>query len=721
MAERYKPTLKPDAESIISVRFRRREIRYTQQTSIPERLRLICDPELLSPYWQGIFDRLFPNELPPAEFDPESVDRSPLTKFTPSQKNLHKQLLNSFGFESPKLIATTNPLHVEELNIGFTEDRNALANRMNELPLIQRLGDLGQTDPQLKTTPERLRLKMTRLQHSQDFARSVIMTNLRLAIDDPELYSMRVKEDMQRYGILSAEYLGQRTEFSLSINSDSKNIVDKYAEIYFRRKKKQPEPQVKQKIMEALYLAYEYGKYMVFYAYIHDLKTTALGDAVMKMRPGEKQKGLTDSKNPEKPFSEDEELKNFFNDLLDNAETGFEAIARDFGLNKDLLRVMVKSLASEGDPCLPGFLMKDKHKYPDIVVKNFPWLREKIQSFDHDQRSGTRTNIAEIASEYFPGGFKHISHEHMLPVGSFEDRLRLLAYMIATGMTKEELTQLLHKLHVNPDDIFIAAEEFDFGPNIKLQSVALPDETGVYHEEILPVALDARAVERIALLFNMLTIFYYNSEERAGIEKIFQDMLGSCLYGIDGKIPLIGEDVFKIGTDTTVSEYLYNKARLMALAFKFFSEKTRLVMNDGLPGLIQEYERNDLFILAKTADLSYLINPKSGSLALLTKKHRRKGKVVKEKILGIGYWEDITRKRSDGEEDDPLSVAVRLENTNRFLQEQEFYHFITLTRAQLSYMLDIIDVTRDTTQAILGALSSWQNLLPSEGARVVIS
>ncbi|MBI4225938.1 hypothetical protein HY612_02390, partial [Candidatus Roizmanbacteria bacterium] len=167
--------------AFISVHFRDREIRYTPGTSIPERLRLICNPELLTPHWRGIFVHLFPDDIPPAEFNPDSVYRSPLTRFNDRQKKLHKQLLNSFGFESPKLLSTTSPLHVEELNIGFTNERTALANRMNELPLIQRLGDLGQTDPQLKTTPERLRLKMTRLQHSQDFARSVIMTNLRLA------------------------------------------------------------------------------------------------------------------------------------------------------------------------------------------------------------------------------------------------------------------------------------------------------------------------------------------------------------------------------------------------------------------------------------------------------------------------------------------------------------------------------------------------------------
>lgn len=700
------PDLSGTADAEHFFRYLGRDIRFSPETPEEQKLRLLSDQNQLPPYFRMLFTNLFPDRLAPKPFNIESVTPTRSTELSPQEKEVRRILEEHMGFVTHKRKAERGekpgPEDVWALGVAFTNNTRCITTLLNNLPGFRRLGLIGQTDPRLRSVedhrPTDPRLTISRADHSKDLALMISRTNFTMAMKTPGLYIERVQTDLARYGKLyaHAHNLNSYT-IPLRIHPDSRQAV----QMALSAAAPSPDEGNTDPVLKirALEYAIEYTKYQIIGAYLHDLKTPAWGDIFMKAKPEiPGQKSIV--------YSEDDALFALIDRMILQERSGLPHVIHRFSLNPVLLSTMIKSLASEGDPCLPGELMKAKRKYSDRVLTLFPHLStiHRHASYDHDQRSGTKTNAENVISQYLPGGFIHMHRTHAgkEPVGSFEERARLLLFSIMAGATKADLTNACTQLGIDPNRLFMAAEEIDFGPNLELRPVNIPYDNPDTREtelrrEVMPVATRPGDVKKAILMFNILSMAEYQSPSRAAGESLLQDLITSTLWGENSQDQRhITEDDFIHGTDASLADKLDAVAPVIPWIMETFMDKGVIMTEEELEKLA--HAKGNLFqnYLVKPCSMKHLPLWKEGTLVMT------EGGSVKP------YLDVIKHHRNEPETTiNTDSLPARLADVAAALRANRLFFVIALNSENLQSLGSIVSQDSPTVISIRRGLSLW--------------
>lgn len=694
------------------------EIRFDPARAPEHRLRLITDGEWLSPYHRILFRNLFPDNLKPKTFDLQAITPTESTELSQQEKEVRRVLEEHFGFITPKRKLDRGekpgPEDVWTLGVAFTNADNAITTLLNNLPGFRRLALIGQTDPRLRSVEDHRtadpRLNISRADHSKDLALSVARTNFTMAMKTPELYVERVQADIKRYEKIYAIKHGENGyDMHFAISPDTRAVVRRAVASLKDLPDGKREP-----VVAALEHAVEYGKYQLVAAYLHDLKTPAWGDIFMKAKA---------SRIGQKPvtYSEDKALRMSIEQMMHQDRSGLPHVAHRFSLNPVLLATMIESMAGEGDPCLPGELMKAKRKYPPEVMDLFPhlWALHNHAVYDHDQRSGTKTNAENVVSKYLPGGFIQLRRSSGIeaPIGSFEERARLIMHAIGVGATKKDIENACIQLNLDPKRIYIAAEEIDFGSNLELRAMNIPYKNPSTNEtelrrEVLPVATRPGDVKKAILMFNILSMEDYLSPHRAAGEELLQNMITSALWGETKEHQaFIHEDDFIYGTDASLADKLETVAPIIPWVMEHLMEKGRIMTEAELREIAGPAGNKLPNMLVKECHMDHLPQWKEGTL-VITESPGSPNEVKP-------YLEVIDHKRSDPPGTiNPLSLPARLSDVTIALKSSRLFYVLDIDDDTCRELLSQIPTDSPTWLSMRRALLTWTEPIIIHGQEI---
>lgn len=683
------------------------EIRFDPVHPPEEKLRLITRSDWLSPYHRILFHNLFPDDLTPKAFDIQAITPTESTELRPQEKEVRRVLEEQYGFVTPKRKLDRGekpgPEDVWTLGVAFTHADSAITTLLNNLPGFRRLALIGQTDPRLRSIQDHRtadpRLNISRADHSKDFALMVARTNFTMAMKTPELYIERVQADIKRYGkIYAAHHPEEQYDMNFVISPETRAVVRQA----ITSLKDIPDSK-RDSLITALEHAVEYGKYLLVAAYLHDIKTPAWGDIFMKAKA---------QRIGQKPisFSEDRTLETSIDQMIHQDRSGLPHVAHRFSLSPVLLSTMIKSMAGEGDPCLPGELMKAKRKYSPDVLALFPHLSALRHHavYDHDQRSGTKTNAENVVSKYLPGGFIQLRRTSGVeePIGSFEERARLVMHAIAVGATKKDIENACIQLNLDPKRVYIAAEEIDFGSNLELRAVDIPYKNPETNEvelrrEVLPVATRPGDVKKAMLMFNILSMEEYQNPQRAAGEELLQNMITSALWGESRENQsYINEDDFIYGADASLADKLETIAPAIPWVMENLMDKGKIVTEEELREIAARAGKTLPRMLVKECRMDHLPQWKEGTLVVAD------ANGSKEEVKP--YLEVIDHKRSDPPGTvNPLSLPARLSDVTMALKSSRLFYVLELDDEARLELLSQIPTNSPTGLSMRRALLTW--------------
>lgn len=629
-----------------------REIQWSENDPPEARLRRLSDPSAMpgGSYPRQIFDLLFPSEIPVHPFNERALQINDRAALTQQQRNARRALLSEYGFRSlskDELVsADDNP----GLYVGFRGGQETLAGMLLGLDTVKRQDGTSQTDQLLSMKPPEVLKelgvqKVSRLDHAKHFALNIGRTLSRLEMRQPREFLRCVKQqDLPMYEELYKQWTEEKVRFDIRPSGETKRIVDRIILEHLGS--------VDAQTRESLLVGYEYGKYLVTYAFLHDMETPGWGDVFMKTRA--RVAGQADV-----AFSEDAELASIAFDLPEDLY--LSRVIRDHGMNPKLLSVMVRSLALEQDQGLAGYLMKDKRKAvpKGSVVPPFP-------SLDGDQESGTITNMEHMSRLYFPGGFRHQRKGQETPIGDTEERARLFMYQALTGMEKGILERAALDLGLDPQRIFFTAEEMMISPNIVLAEYGQGDDA-----TIIPVSSEPGDVKRLSLILNVAYGGFYMSPTRAPIQLLTQDAIA---FGMDNG--LLSDDVFRDRGDLEVTRRLNRLAKFIPYGLERLQKEAEvsILTEEDLSRLGEDALAN---CLVTEAPPPQFVNRKEGTLTI---DYRGQIDVAKE-TLRIR----LSDKVNGVSKENPLSTPKRLENVQEFLAHARTFYVIRLNDTQVEY------------------------------------
>lgn len=635
--------------------FADRNIEFSNNLPLHERLRLIADFSTISLDFERIrLEAFLPSDMAPKPFNKDSVGHPSETELAPPERAIRSRLMEYLGYISPSKKGKIEIGDIANLNVAFTNKPNAIVTQVNNLPGVRRQKNIAQTEPGIMTMPQseadKLGLQKTSLfDHINHLGYSFAMTNIRLAIQQPELYLKRNDMDVAELKHQYKERYGEDIDFSFDPSEEIVRMVDEELgvldaepndHIFMQRK--------------ALGIAVQKNKYHEIYIKHHDLESPALKDVVMQARSRVEGQRSAD-------ISEDTRLIKTIEDYVYNE---LAPIIKSENLNPELLKVLVASLASENSPTLGGYLIKDKRK--GLAGRKGYEFLPKGQGYDHDQGSGTGTNGQFLINRFLPGGFVYKKKQGEAPIGSFEERMRILAYAVVTRMDKATLSDMLTQLSIDPKLVYISAEEIDVAPNIVLREIRGTEG----QSEIMPVALVPGDVKRGITLQNFLYTFYYFGSDRYTHELLVQDAitfgLGSGKLREEMFLDRNDYDMLKLLKEFYPSiEMLIRDRKLTTQAFILSKDElSRMADRDGT--------LHDVLV-TKIINFPNPIMTKSGTL------------VEDDNKTVLPYLEVIGQKKSLRSTDptgvDPFSLKVRQQSVSDAVKG-EWYLMIQLDDEQ---------------------------------------
>lgn len=466
------------------------------ETATPiERLRLLCNPELLPDFSRGMFEALFPldMELRP-DFNIHSTEPNEEARLTMNEKAIRRALLTDvFGYTTPRRATWQDTSFLPHLHVAFTKDPYAFVNALNTLPAIQRLKDIWQTS---------LDDRGSRWNHTQHLMHWGALDVLRYGLHQPEVFLKKYEQDMQEYAWQYQAATGKTIVFSLDPTEEERVAMTKV----FTDNSEKVDTEVGKQKVRAACVAVSYAKYLLVSMAFHDAETPGWCDIFMKATGS----GVLQGQDT---FSEDDALVRNFDRIFTHDRDLARFVAKEH-LDVQLLTTLVKSVASENDTCLPGLMYKDKRKGST-----------RGASWDLDQSSGTLTNMEIMAETYLPGGFNpHITNGNEPPLFSFEARMMVLYYSMLSRLPKEKLEKSLKTLGIDPARMYIAAEEITYGQSVMLEKVSWEEKT-----EIVPVPMVPGDVKRGYLAFIMLYTGFYLHPNKETVIALLKNMVTEWL------------------------------------------------------------------------------------------------------------------------------------------------------------------------------------------------
>lgn len=571
-------------------------IEFFPMLSGEEKLRLITQSSTISrEFERRWFTSLFPDSLKPATFNKESVGHPDETRLTPDEKMVRRSLLKYFGWASRK--DQISPKNIEGLLVRYTDEPGTLTSMLLDLDDVKRTRDIAQTEPRYMIQREPKHRTNSLSDHSEHVALWTARTHMRFPLNNHTLYLERIRKDLAEFELQYEKRHGIKRTFTFAPTPEVYEVVDRALEGKSIPDNKKTDPSYR----EALAIGVEYQKYLTIYAFLHDVESPAWKDVYMKTQarvPGQKSAD----------FSEDDALIRATDEYITYQ---LREIIKKHKLDPELLRIIIESLASENSPTLGGYLIKDKRRGLSERPE-FDFIPSG-QAYDHDQESGTMTNAEDLIAELFPGGFVHVTKHFSPPIGSFEERARLVAYMLTTGLTKEQLRGMLEKMNIDPRRVYIASEEIAVGPNVALREYKGIHKDGTPATEILPVALVPGDVKRAMTMFAILYMWRYVGERRVPMETATQDAIAFGLH------------------DKTISPYMflrhkdYDTARILndsSPVLSWFHVDPEI--NDGVQVLSAEEllrkanDRGEIpgMLVCKVDQYPEIIFPKDGTLVV---------------------------------------------------------------------------------------------------------
>jgi hypothetical protein len=676
-------------------------IEFSPDDSPEKKLRLITDVHgIHSDFHLAMFTTLFPESLPPKSFNKESVGHPEEVELSKGEREIRRVLIRKLGWESVRK-KQPDEQDVPEIHLGYTHEAGAIVTMLNNLPDVDRMKGIAQTEPRSnlidQTKREGLRVpKRTLHNHVNHCGYGAAKTNIRLAMHNPDLYLERVQRDMAEFEFQYEQMQKDedpnsiaRRSFAIKPSKETYALVDSLLQANVIPPEKQNNPKYRQ----AIAVAYEYQKYMSVFAVLHDVESPGWKDVFMKTKarvPGQKPADT----------SEDTELMRIFDMYYLQYQLG--DIRKAHGLDADLLRTMVVQLASEDSPTLSGYLLKDKRKH--FTERSEYDFIPKGQGFDEDQRSGTDTNASDIVNWFLPGGFRHIPREEIHPLGSFEERMRLLAYAAATGLSKEVLEKTLKDVGIDPSLVYIASEEMAVGANLVLREYKGTHKDGTEGSEILPVAVVPGDVKRVSMMFNFLHMYFYVGEKRITMETATQDAIA---YGLgNGKIR---QSTFTNRTDLEAAKQL-NK---ITPALPWFHADPELNANARVLS-----EREASLIVQKDGSIPHMLMIKVDTYPEVI--FEKSGTLVEDDQGTIlPYLDVIQQKREARRAGDvtihPESLRARFANVRKALEKGPWYYAIPVNPAQQVELQSLLGGVQDP---MVEMLKLWTEPLEIDGKTV---
>lgn len=657
-----------------------------------------------------IFNTLFPETSAVEIYKNEALGQHPTTKYTPEEKVVAELVLNELGLISDKPEkrkgVQPSPYDEPEHHIAYVPKKSAYLNRLNELPILNDMSGVTMVEAMPHVGEDNERKKTDRKKHSKILGAAVTRDIVRMAIKTPDLFLKLVKKDVKKLQAIDPKIKDDVLSGKYVSNSFMNDI----------QKLRESGIPITEQTLEALTVALEYAKYITLFAYLHDSQTPALADIIMKAK-----KRFVGQESIH--YSEDAELRKNIHGIIYNSRIeSIGQIFNNFHLNKRFFVAEVMSMCEENDSTLGGMLIKNKRKDGYTKKGGSEELSGKA-AFDRDQVAGTRTNIEDRANRYLPGGFQHSykkDAEWRTPIGSFTERLQLLAYAMSRNMSKEEMEvelrrelskQGFKKKPVQDDilkNIAIMAEEFEYGPNFTLRE--LPSG------EIVPVALDPGALKRLLNAFATLTYFHYQGDQRSAYEALIQDIITSIhAYQKEFRVSSPSESsemtnilsTFIERSDRAAVAMLAKDYPILKHIIENYLSKGMRVTEKELPALLDSINKEGNFALISTAPF-YPVDQKKGTL-------------VEDELdmnrTPTPYLEIIKHKKNGQKRDiNPQSLPNRLDAIATLNNEKLFY-VIKLTHA------DVIRLKRQLRQTPTAAyrdittraLRYWMMDIPANG------
>lgn len=618
------------------------------ETATPiEKLRLLCNPELLPDFSRGMFESLFPSdmELRP-DFNIHSTEPHEQAMLTMNEKAIRRELLSDiFGYTTPKRATSQDTSFLPHLHVAYTKDQNAFVNALNALPAIQRLKDIWQTS---------LDDRGSRWDHTQHLMHWGALDILRYGLHQPELFLEKYEEDMQIYAAKYAEISGENVTFSLAPTEEALKTM---TNVFVDNREDVKGKDAAKKIRAAC-IAVSYAKYVLISMGFHDTETPGWCDIFMKA-PGS---GVLQG---QKYFSEDDALAQSFGRILAQDTKGLARFVENHGLDVRLLQTLVQSVASESNTCLPGVMYKDKRKGID----------HRDPTLDLDQLSGVITNMEIMADTYLSGGFNpHITNEHDHPLFSFDARMMVLYFAMLSKLPKEKLEESLRILGIDPARIYIAAEEITYGQSVMLQRVHFEDR-----EEIVPVPMVLGDVKRGYLAFIMLYTGFYLHPNKETVVAILKNMITEWM---DGR-PERSYDFLHRSLSET-NRYFQVRNPVMAY-FEAFDQDHAAVLS----------EREVREMLQKQPDGLRLIK----KIRMGSQYPEKPGTLTMKQDGSVAFALEILKRRKGEQELNPHSLPQRAANLRQEYGAHDVYMVIHLTEKDATYLSSVMKELPDEDSA----------------------
>lgn len=585
-----------------------------------EKLRLLCQPEALTHWARGAMEALFPERIAAKPFRPDTTSYHPEVRLTEEQKLIRRTMLTQLGYDMSEDRNPSHPKHDEDVpHLGVFFDQkteNSITHHLNKLPRVQDAAQVGQTEFRPPHTLKPGEHKLTRNEHTKVMGLRAMQSLYRDALMTPDEFTEVTRRDItdltgnspELYRDVVAEFF---PEFDLetilhnqfeTLSPQEKRLWTISATV-LRWSPGIPRDELRD-ITVALYAAQQSAQYYLSYIYNHDAFTPAYGDIPMKTFP-ESENQASD------PYSEDAYLSvNIRRFAEDPGDEIYDFLHNKAHLNSELFIRMTESIASEKSHLYGAKLFKAKYKFRLPEEKARHPLLSYGSAYCEDQEEGTDPNARELTKR-LPGDEGSFSNQFQ-PIGSFDDRARLLMYAALSGMTSDQIQGACNQLGIERRLVFIKPEEYKIWHKMKLTRVPLPDNPD--HYDILPVCVDAGAVKRALTMFNILQIVEYRGPMRDTIEAMAKHIIAAATYDQKNHhVPGISLKTFRDRSDNNARNVLKDQAPLFPYVLEVLRRyATRWSQEDfarhlGLHGNLSD-------VLAFPADLNGIIQDKGGTM-----------------------------------------------------------------------------------------------------------
>ncbi|MCX6732341.1 MAG: hypothetical protein NTV98_02265 [Candidatus Roizmanbacteria bacterium] len=658
-------------------------------------MRSVIDRTKLSGTSLLLFNTLFPPQKKIGLFNEGHISQDARAEYSPTEKRIVNEVRTAFGFAKSGE-EHTGEHDMPDYRLYYKQDRSTFAHHLNELEVVKKMKNITVTSP----LPEILRgehppKKMNRADHSKIIANAIFRDIMRMAVKTPELFIERVHKDIsyfEKMGIPNAAEIltAHHSTFTQAIMDRVMGKVE-----------------LSGALSEALPIAIEYAKYLMLFAYLHDSKTPADSDLFMKAKA--RFPGQSSIK-----YSEDAQLGKDIENMTDRyqgSQQGIFPLFERFQFDRNFFVKMTQSYCSENDPTLGASLIKGKRK-DGFVEKGGPKELKDMAVFDEDQVVGSTYNFLQIAEQLLPGGVVHMyqTKKDVHQIGSFYERFQLMAYAFAAGINKEQLMEQLVAAglpHRELKNLCISPEEFQHGPNFTL--VRTP-----FEGEILPVSLEPRPLKRILQAFAFLTLFKYQGDVQAPVERLFQDIVCSIhdhqlknppsyTMHADSQMTEIARAFVGLN-DLEAEDRLANSIPTLNILFPRFLNKTHrmteqqleeyIIHNEGL-----EENKKKLLISRDTAGVN--VSRKEGTLVLDT----LNGQYAAAPYLPIVSARPVripdTYPAVYTREENPDSFPHLLTQAENIWKEQPIFHVIELNQDDVVALQQTLQNTEDPYSRIV--------------------